>query len=109
MGNARAQPVQLIRSLDRQAGSSLGPTGIDDKAAILGAHPGTKTVSALALQVTGLESSLHGAVGSKIIVEGPQVGGPNQAAQITGFSQALSTAGTLRQGTLVVDNSAIEG
>jgi hypothetical protein len=58
---------------DRQAGASLGPASVDDKAAVLGAHPGTKTVGALALQVAGLKGSLHGAIGSQI-GEGPLLG-----------------------------------
>jgi hypothetical protein len=52
-------------------------------------------VGALALQVAGLKGSLHGAVGSQI-VEGPLLGGPNQAAQITGFRPLLSTAAAQR-------------
>ena len=45
---------------DRQAGATLCTTGIDYTTAILGTHAGTKTVSPLALQVTGLIGSLHG-------------------------------------------------
>jgi hypothetical protein len=43
------------------------------------------------------------------IVEGPLLGGPNQAAQITVFRPVLSTAAAPRQGTFVVDNFAIAG
>jgi hypothetical protein len=79
------------RRSDGQASAPFGPTRLDDETAALGAHPGTKTVGALALQVAGLKSSLHGAIRSQI-VEGPLLGGPNQAAQITGFGRVLSTA-----------------
>jgi hypothetical protein len=49
-------------------------------------------VGALAFQVAGLKSSLHGAVGSQT-GEGQLLGGPDQAAQSTGFTPTLSTAG----------------
>jgi hypothetical protein len=58
---------------DRQASAPFGPTRLYHETAALGAHPGTKTVSALALQVAGLKSSLHGAIGSQI-VKGPLLG-----------------------------------
>jgi hypothetical protein len=45
---------------DRQSGAALGATGIDHTTAILGAHPGTETVGALPLQITGLIGSFHG-------------------------------------------------
>jgi hypothetical protein len=51
----------------RQAGAPFGPTRLDHETAALGAHPGTKTVDALALQVAGLKCSLHGAIGSQIV------------------------------------------
>lgn len=78
---------------DRQACAAFGPTCLDDKAAVFGAHPGTKSVGALALQVAGLKSSLHGAIGSRKTVKIPLLCGPKQAAQITGFTQRLSTFG----------------
>lgn len=53
------------RGSDRQACATLGATCLDDKTAILRAHPGTKSVVALALQVAGLKSSLHGAIDSQ--------------------------------------------
>jgi hypothetical protein len=46
---------------DRQPGTALGAAGIDYTTAILGTHTGTKAVGPLALQVTWLVGSLHGA------------------------------------------------
>ncbi len=53
------------RGSGRQAGAAFGSTSLDDKTAVLGAHPGTEAVVALALQVTGLKGSLHGAIASQ--------------------------------------------
>lgn len=50
---------------DRQSRAALGASGLDDQATVLGPHPGTETVSTLALQVAWLESSLHGAIRSE--------------------------------------------
>ena len=44
---------------DSQALAALGTAGIDDLAAVLGAHTGQKPVHLLALALLGLESSLH--------------------------------------------------
>ena len=54
------EPVHKTMESDRQAGAALCTTGVDYTTAILGAHPGTKTVGPLTLQVTGLVGSLHG-------------------------------------------------
>ena len=51
---------------DRQRRPALRPTGINYTTAILGAHTGTKTVSPLALQVTGLIGSLHDVTSSRL-------------------------------------------
>jgi hypothetical protein len=40
--------------------STLGTTGIDNAAAILGTHAGSKTMAPLALQIAGLIGSFHG-------------------------------------------------
>jgi len=48
------------RGSGRQSCATLGATCLDDKTAILGAHPGTESVGALALQVAGLIGSFHG-------------------------------------------------
>jgi hypothetical protein len=53
------------RGSGRQSCATLGATCLDDKTAILGTHTGTKSVVALALQVAGLECSLHGAIDSQ--------------------------------------------
>lgn len=57
------QPAKRLSG--RQTSATLGPTRLDNEAAALGTHPGTKTVVALALEVTGLKGSFHGAVGSQ--------------------------------------------
>lgn len=46
---------------DRKTRATFCPASLDDKTSVLGAHTGTETVSTLALQVAGLECSLHGA------------------------------------------------
>ena len=43
-----------------QAVATLGTTGIDNAAAILGTHAGSKTMGPLALQIAGLIGSFHG-------------------------------------------------
>ena len=75
---------------DRKTRATFCPASLDDKTSVLGAHTSTETVCTLALQVARLECSLHGANRFPQKVKGPEIG-PNQAAQITGFTQALST------------------
>jgi hypothetical protein len=43
----------------RQSGATLGAARVQHPAATLGGHAGTKPMSALAVQITGLESLLH--------------------------------------------------
>ena len=47
---------------DSQALAALGTAGIDDLAAILGAHAGQEAVDLLALALLGLKRSLHGCI-----------------------------------------------
>jgi hypothetical protein len=63
-------------------------------------------VGALALQVAGLKSSLHGAIDSRKQLKARSFSGPKQAAQITGFTRPLSTFCARATGALVVDKCA---
>ena len=54
-------PVSKAGS-DSQALAALCTAGIDDLAAVLGAHAGQKAMNFLALTLLGLKSSLHGCI-----------------------------------------------
>src|SRR5699024_5652293 len=60
---------------DSQALAALGTAGIDDLAAVLGAHTGQKAVDLLALALLGLESSLHSRFLLKVLPPGCGVAG----------------------------------
>src|SRR5699024_1987530 len=60
---------------DSQALAALGTAGIDDLAAVLGAHTGQKAVDLLALALLGLESSLHSRFLLKVLPPGCGVSG----------------------------------
>jgi hypothetical protein len=94
------------RRSDRQASATFGSACLDDKTAILGAHPGTKTVGALALQVTGLKCSLHGAIDSQKQLKARCWAGrirPRRLLVLPGRCQPLRRP---KPGALVVDNCA---
>ena len=54
-------PVSKAGS-DSQALAALCTAGIDDLAAVLGAHAGQKAMNFLAMTLLGLKSSLHGCI-----------------------------------------------
>lgn len=45
--------------LDAETSASLGTACLDDCAAVLGGHAGTKTVGTRTMQIAGLEGSFH--------------------------------------------------
>ena len=92
-----------------QARAPFSPPGLDHKASVLGAHPGTETVAALALQVAWLECSLHGAIRSQKRLSTRTLRAKKQVAQGTGFTRPLSTAGLAGAAQRSVDTDEFRG
>jgi hypothetical protein len=88
---------------DRQTGTALGATGVDDATTVFGAHAGTETVCPLTLQVTGLIGSFHGSFYSDPVAPA-HCCQARKGAKVTVLCNELSTPRTLNGLARGVDN-----